>query len=69
VWGKYHELKTPLEIGKGMKILNERFGPYAVSESVKPLPYGDVPRNIEKENRPVVYRISLDEVSGRFEKS
>jgi hypothetical protein len=51
-----------------MKILNERFEPYSVSESVKPLPYGDIPKNIEKENRPVVYRISIDEVSGRFEK-
>ena len=69
VWGNYRELKTPVEIGKGMKILNDRFGPYSLSESVKPTPYGDIPRNIERENRPVVYRISIEEISGKFEKS
>jgi nitroimidazol reductase NimA-like FMN-containing flavoprotein (pyridoxamine 5'-phosphate oxidase superfamily) len=69
VWGKYEEMKTLPEMKKAMKVLNDRLAPFALSESVKPTPHTDPPRQVEKQRKPVVYRISLDEVTGRFEKS
>jgi hypothetical protein len=29
----------------------------------------DAPRQVERERKPVIYRISIDEITGRFEKS
>jgi len=69
LWGRYEELKTSAEQKKAMKILSDRLAPFALSESVRPTPYMDPPRQVVKERKPVVYRISIDEVTGRFEKS
>ena len=69
IWGKYEELKTSAEQRKATKILNDRLLPYALSETLKPAPFMDPPDEIEKEFKPVLYRISVDEVTGRFEKS
>ena len=52
---------------KGMKILNDVLAPFALSESLKPTEYVE-PHKIERERNPVVYRISVDEITGRFEK-
>ena len=57
------------ELKKAMKILIDHLSPFALSESVKPTPYRDAPRQVVKERQPVVYRISIDEITGRFEKS
>ena len=67
VWGRYEELKTMAEQKKGMKILNDVLAPFALSESLKPTEYVE-PHKIERERNPVVYRISVDEITGRFEK-
>jgi nitroimidazol reductase NimA-like FMN-containing flavoprotein (pyridoxamine 5'-phosphate oxidase superfamily) len=67
VWGKYEELKTMAEQKKAMKILNGLLSPFSLSESLKPTGYA-VPHPIERERKPVLYRISVDEVTGRFEK-
>lgn len=67
IWGKYEELKTMAEQKKAMKILNEILTPFSLSESLKPVEYLE-PHHIEKERNPVLYRISVDEVTGRFEK-
>ena len=69
LWGKFEEIKTLPELKKAMKILIDHLSPFALSESVKPTPYRDAPRQVVKERQPVVYRISIDEITGRFEKS
>jgi nitroimidazol reductase NimA-like FMN-containing flavoprotein (pyridoxamine 5'-phosphate oxidase superfamily) len=68
LWGKYEELKTLPEQRKAMKILHDRFLPYTTSESLAPTPYVDSPRQVEKARKPVFYRISVEEISGRFER-
>ena len=68
VWGRYEEMKTSAEQNKAMKILNDRFLPFQVSETVKPALVHDPPHEIEKERKPVIYRISVEEISGRYEK-
>ena len=69
VWGKYEELKTKSSQAIGMKILRDRLMPLLVSESVKPIGSFDDPKTVVKELKPVVYRISINEITGRFEKA
>jgi uncharacterized protein len=69
VWGQYEELKTQLAQAKANTILNERFAPFHISESVRPRFYTHAPEYIEKEHKAVVYRISIEDVSGRYERS
>lgn len=69
LWGKYEELTTLAEQKKAMKILSDRLLPFALSESLKPVGHVGPPHHVEKEHKPVVYRISIDEISGRYEKS
>ncbi|WP_276370211.1 pyridoxamine 5'-phosphate oxidase family protein [Chryseolinea sp. H1M3-3] len=69
IWGKYEELKTLTEQKKAMKILNDRLLPFTLSESLKTRENMEPPYRVEKERKPVVYRISVDEVTGRFENS
>ncbi len=69
IWGKYEELKTLAEQKKAMKILNDRLLPFTLSESLKTKENMEPPYRVEKERKPVVYRISVDEVTGRFENS
>jgi nitroimidazol reductase NimA-like FMN-containing flavoprotein (pyridoxamine 5'-phosphate oxidase superfamily) len=68
LWGTYEELNTLPEQKKAMKILNDRFLPLRLSESLLQTGYMHFPREVEKARKPVIYRISIDEVSGRFEK-
>ncbi len=68
LWGTYEELSTLAEQKKAMKILNDRFLPLRLSESLLQTGYMHFPREVEKARKPVIYRISIDEVSGRFEK-
>lgn len=68
LWGTYEELNTLAEQKKAMKILNDRFLPLRLSESLLQTGYMHFPREVEKARKPVIYRISIDEVSGRFEK-
>ena len=65
VWGKFEELTDAQAQDDAIKLLKERFSIYQSSESVKPVFYQDGPR---KERKPVVYRIVIREISGRFEK-
>lgn len=68
LWGKYEELKSTPEQREVMRILNDRFVAYKISETVMPAPNVDSPHAVEKARKPVFYRISIDEISGRFEK-
>lgn len=69
LWGEYEELTSrPLQL-KAIKLLNDRFTPVTMSESAKPsanVPRG--PEKVEKLKRAVLYRISISEKSGRYEK-
>jgi nitroimidazol reductase NimA-like FMN-containing flavoprotein (pyridoxamine 5'-phosphate oxidase superfamily) len=69
IQGRYEELKTLSEQNKAMKILSDRFLPFQVSEAVKPTQINDPPLKIQKEHKPKIYRISVDEISGKYEKS
>lgn len=69
LWGKYEELKTLAEQKKAMKILNDRLLPFSLSQSVSYEPNMDPPRRVEKKLKPVIYRITVDEITGRYEKS
>jgi uncharacterized protein len=69
LWGKYEELKSVSEQKKALKILSDHLLPFLLSESLRPEGYVDAPRQVERERKPVIYRISIDEITGRFEKS
>src|SRR6188508_3225364 len=69
LWGKYDELKWVSEQKKALKILNDHLLPFSLSESLRPAGYVDAPRQVARERKPVIYRISIDEITGKFEKS
>ena len=52
-----------------MKIINDRLLPFQVSEAIRPAGLDDPPFKVEKERKPIIYRISVDEISGKYEKS
>jgi uncharacterized protein len=68
VWGKYEELRSENERQTGMQILVNRFMPLVTSATVMPS-HGTAhpPEVVEKGKRAVVYRIKIDEPTGRFE--
>jgi uncharacterized protein len=66
LWGRYEELKSLPQQKKALKILNDQLLPFLLSESLRPAGYGDAPRQVERERKPVIYRISIDEITGRF---
>ena len=68
LWGRYEELKSSSEQKKGLKILSDHLLPFLLSDSLRPVGYVDAPRQVERERKPVIYRISIDEITGRFEK-
>lgn len=67
LWGKYEELKSSAEQEKAIKILVNGIEPFHTGESVKP-DHNAADMNPHKEKKPVFYRISIDEISGRYEK-
>jgi uncharacterized protein len=68
-YGKYQELKTEAEQSKALKILKDRLMPYLLSETMRPQGFDQTPESIEKERRPVVYRIEITKMTGRYEKN
>jgi uncharacterized protein len=66
LWGKFEELKAG-DQEKARRILIGGFEAFHLSESVTP-DIGTLEVNPHKEKRPVFYRISIDEMTGRFEK-
>ncbi len=69
LWGTYIELTSAVEQKKALKILNDHLHPYLLSESLRPVGYMNAPREVERERKPILYRISADEMTGRFERS
>jgi hypothetical protein len=68
IHGRYEELKSLPEQNKAMKIMDDRFLPFHLSEAVKPALVNDPPREIERESKPVIYRIFIEEITGKYEK-
>ena len=68
LWGKYEELKTKKEQESAQKTLRERLQPIITSETAQPHEMR-APHIVVKEKRAVLYRITIDQYTGRFEKS
>ena len=68
-WGKFEELDDEVERAKALKILDDRLMPYLLSETMRPQGHGQIPHGVEKSREAVVYRISITEMTGRFEKN
>lgn len=69
VWGKYDELTTPAEQKYIEKLFVEQLAAFALGDTVSPYrDFDERPRIVEKRVKPVVWRIKVEELSGRFEK-
>lgn len=66
-WGVFEELKEKADQENALRVLRERLSPLTTSDSVRPSQNAD-PNEVRKERRPVLYKISLYKLSGRFEK-
>lgn len=69
IWGTYEELTITTDQNFATRLLEDRFGPLHVSQSIS-RPSGGIhpPEAVEKKKRAVYFRISIDEATGRFEK-
>ena len=67
LWGRFEEIDTAQDQEKAIRILVDRLQPFHTSESVKPSE-SQPNATPKKEKKPVLYRIHVDEISGRFEK-
>jgi len=68
-WGEFEELADEVERTSALKILNDRLMPYLLSETMRPQGHKEIPNAIEKGHQAVVYRISITEMTGRYEKN
>lgn len=66
VWGKFEEITTAADQDKTAKLLADRFSIYNTSESVKPV-FDTSGQEPLKQKKPVLFRIAVEEMTGRFE--
>ena len=66
-WGTFEELTNEEERNKGLKKLIDRLTPAIASKTVKLSPQWPFPTNDFSSIKGVIFRICLDEKSGRFE--
>jgi uncharacterized protein len=69
VQGKFQELKSEAEQSRAFKILKERLMPYLLSETMRPKGFDHTSKSVEKERKPVIYRIEVVSMTGRYEKN
>lgn len=69
VHGTFQELHTREEQEKGLTILKDRLMPYLLSETMRPRNFDHTSEQVEKELKPVVYRIRINRMTGRYEKN
>ncbi|RAW02565.1 pyridoxamine 5'-phosphate oxidase family protein [Pseudochryseolinea flava] len=67
--GTFQELKNEPDRTEALNILKNRLVPYLLSETMRPQGFDHAPKSIEKERQPIVYRIQVTEMTGRFEKN
>jgi nitroimidazol reductase NimA-like FMN-containing flavoprotein (pyridoxamine 5'-phosphate oxidase superfamily) len=68
-WGKFEELKTEVAQNKVIRLFHERLAPLMLGETVNVArEFADPPHIVQKKRKPILYRIGLTEVTGRYEK-
>ena len=68
-WGKFEEITDEIERYKGMKIFVDRMMKLKISTTAKPPEISEARVRPSRENvRPVIYRIRLEEKTGKFER-
>lgn len=68
-WGKFEELKTETEQNIVVRLFHERLEPLTLGETVNiSREFADPPHVVQKKQKPILYRIGLTEITGRFEK-
>jgi uncharacterized protein len=69
IQGKFQEVKSVTEQNRIVRLLKDRFTPFVTSSTLLPQGLEHAPYYVEKEAKAIVYRISLDKISGKYEKS
>jgi nitroimidazol reductase NimA-like FMN-containing flavoprotein (pyridoxamine 5'-phosphate oxidase superfamily) len=68
-WGTFEELKTDILQRKAKKLFIERLSPLTLGDTVNPSREpAHPPVIVHKKKKPVIYRITIKEISGRYEK-
>lgn len=68
-WGTFEELKTQTAQTKAVQLLNDRLAPLMLGETVNvSSEFADPPHVVQKKKKPILYRIGLTEITGRYEK-
>jgi nitroimidazol reductase NimA-like FMN-containing flavoprotein (pyridoxamine 5'-phosphate oxidase superfamily) len=68
-WGKFEELTKPSERKFVEKLFTERLAVYTLGDTVSlSRDFDHRPEIVEKRTAPVIWRIKIEELSGRFEK-
>ena len=68
LWGTYEELTTTEAQKKGAQVLSDRLQPLITSETARPHRQTMSPQVVEKEKKPIIYRIRVDRKTGKYEK-
>lgn len=68
IHGQYEELTGKSQQAQAVKLLLDRFTPLKTSSAARPSRDPEGTGKIEKLKRAVLYRISVDEKTGRYEK-
>jgi nitroimidazol reductase NimA-like FMN-containing flavoprotein (pyridoxamine 5'-phosphate oxidase superfamily) len=69
VWGRYDELKSEPQRQKAMNLLMDRIAPFQSGETSHSPEHSRPPEIVEKKKRAIVFRITIKEKTGRYEKS
>jgi nitroimidazol reductase NimA-like FMN-containing flavoprotein (pyridoxamine 5'-phosphate oxidase superfamily) len=68
-WGKFEELTKPSERKFVEKLFTERLAVYTLGDTVSlSRDFDHRPEIVEKRTAPVIWRIKIEELSGRYEK-
>ncbi|GAA0892897.1 pyridoxamine 5'-phosphate oxidase family protein [Fulvivirga kasyanovii] len=68
IWGTYEELKDQQSQKEALQVLNDRIMPLLTSETARAHRQTMIPQVVEKEKKPIIYRIKVEKKTGRFEK-
>ena len=69
VHGTFQELKTTEDQNHGLKVLSDRLMPYLLSETMRSYDADNPTKNVVKQKKPVIYRIQISRMTGRYEKN
>jgi nitroimidazol reductase NimA-like FMN-containing flavoprotein (pyridoxamine 5'-phosphate oxidase superfamily) len=68
-WGTFEELKTEAKQNIVIQLFQERLAPLTLGETVNiTREFADPPHVVQKKKKPILYRIALTEITGRYEK-